>query len=228
MAGITIEGRDIAAMKTGPGRLRLALFGATGRTGSQVLAQALEAGHAVRALAREPAALGDRPGLTVVQGDVLDPAAVAETIRGADAVLSALGGGDVKNPGVTRAEGMRRIAAAMRALGVRRVVALAGAGILDAPEGGLRQDRPTFPAVFRPVSEQHRLAWEALRDSDLDWTMVCTGDLIEGPRDGQYRAELDRYPEGARNRIAMANVAEFMLRIAGSGAHLRRRVGLAG
>lgn len=107
----------------------IALFGATGRTGRRVLVRALAAGHEVRALVRDPAELGvahDR--LTVIPGDVLDPAAVARTIAGSDAVLSLFG--QVKgSPRTLQAEGTRAIVNAMRRHGVSRLVTLSGGGL---------------------------------------------------------------------------------------------------
>lgn len=202
----------------------IALFGATGRVGGRVLEYALAEGHTVRALARDPRKLAPRPGLEVVQGDVLDPAAVARVIAGADTVISGLGGAGVEEPGEAQSQGMRNIVAAMRAHGVRRVLGVAGGGILDSAKGGLRHDQPTFPAVFKKVSARHKEAWHAMRDGDVDWTMVATGDIVPGERTGTYRTLEDLLPEGAR-RISVEDVADFLLRELREGKHLRKRVG---
>ncbi len=69
--------------------MRLAVFGGTGRVGRRVLEDALAAGHAVRALVRDPARLTPRPGLVLVPGDVTDPDAVQRTVGDAAAVISA-------------------------------------------------------------------------------------------------------------------------------------------
>lgn len=211
----------------------LAVLGATGRTGRRVVEYALAAGHAVRALARVPAALADladlaRPGLTVVQGDATDPAALARLLDGADAVVSALGGGTTADPGTTRSAGVRAVAAALAARGTpgARVLVVAGGGILDAPGGGLRQDQPGFPAVFRAVSAEHRRAWDAVRDTGLAWTMVCTGDIVPGERTGRYRHLPDVMPEGGR-RISVEDLADFLLAELVADRYVRRRVGLA-
>jgi len=120
--------------------MRLSLFGATGRVGGRLLEYALAEGHTVRALVRDPAKLAPRPGLTVLAGDVLDSAAVRDTIAGTDAVLSGLGGAGLQDPGEAQSQGMRNIVAAMAAHGVTRVLGVAGGGILDSPHGGLRHD----------------------------------------------------------------------------------------
>ncbi|MDH5234858.1 MAG: SDR family oxidoreductase [Gemmatimonadota bacterium] len=205
--------------------MQLSLFGATGRVGTRLLEYALAEGHAVRALARDAGKLAPRHGLEVIVGDVLDPKAVASAIIGTDAMLSAIGGAGLADPGVAQSQGMRNIVAAMQTLGVRRLLAVAGSGILDAPGGGLRHDQPGFPEVFKAVSLRHMEAWHAMRDSDLDWTMVCTGDIEPGERTGVYRTRDEMLPQGART-ISVENVADFMLKEMTANAHLRRRVGL--
>ncbi len=200
----------------------------------------------MRALARRPDALSDLAGaagprLTVVPGDARDAAAVAHLVGGADAVVSALGGGTTADPGTTRSDGVRNVAAALAARPATaepgpRVLFVAGGGILDAAPGpddppgaapaGLRQDRPGFPAVFRLVSAEHRRAWEAVRDTPLAWTAVCTGDIVPGERTGAYRHAADVMPEGGR-RISVEDLADFLLAELRAGRYLRRRVGLA-
>ena len=72
--------------------MKLTLFGASGRTGLQVLDQALAAGHEVRAVVRDPASLPHyRSGLEVVVADVMDPAAIVDAVHDQDAVISAIG-----------------------------------------------------------------------------------------------------------------------------------------
>jgi putative NADH-flavin reductase len=221
------------------------VLGATGRTGRRVVEYALAEGRAVRALARDPAALDalSHPRLAVVAGDARDPAAVAEVVAGAAAVVSALGGGTTADPGTTRSDGVRHAAAALAAADAPggRLLLVAGGGILDAsapaatgdgaPVAGggarpLRQDAPTFPAVFRAVSAEHRRAWEAVRDTGLAWTAVCTGDIVPGARTGAYRHLPDVMPDGGR-RISVEDLADFLLAELRLGRYVRRRVGLA-
>ncbi|MBP7549937.1 MAG: SDR family oxidoreductase [Gemmatimonadaceae bacterium] len=202
----------------------IALFGATGRVGGRFLEYALADGHTVRALVRDAGKLEPRPGLEVVQGDVLDAPTVDAVIAGTDAVVSGLGGAGIADPGEAQSQGMRNIVAGMARHGVRRVLGVAGGGILDSVEGGLRHDQPSFPAVFKLVSERHKQAWHAMRDSGLDWTMIATGDIVPGERTGVYRTLEDFLPEGGR-RISVEDVADFLIRSLREGTHLRKRVG---
>ena len=204
--------------------MRIALFGSTGRVGTRVLEYAIQDGAAVRALARDASRIAPRAGLTVIQGDIHDLAKVREVITGCDAVLSGLGGAGVDDPGTAQSQGMRNIVQAMTELDVKRVLGVAGGGILDSANGGLRHDQPSFPAVFKKVSNKHKEAWHAMRDSALDWTMIATGDIVPGERTGVYRTLEDQLPDGGR-KISVEDVADFLLKALRDGMHIQKRVG---
>lgn len=204
--------------------MKIAVFGATGRVGGRFVEYGLAAGHSVCALVRDPAKIAPRPELEVLQGDVLNPADVQRTIQGCEAVVSGLGGAGVQDPGDAQSQGMRNIVATMRKLGVKRVLGVAGGGILDSTAGGLRHDQPSFPDVFRKVSLKHQEAWHAMRDGDVEWTMVATGDIVPGERTGSYRTREDYLPNGAQ-RISVEDVADFLLRALEQRLHVRKRVG---
>lgn len=204
--------------------MHLALFGSTGRVGSRVLEYAIAEGHSVRALARDASRIAARAGLTVIQGDIHDLDTVRNVISGCDAVISTLGGAGVEDPGTAQSQGVRNIVQAMSELGVKRVLGVAGGGILDSPNGGLRHDQPSFPAVFKKVSARHKEAWHAMRDSSLEWTMIATGDIVPGERSGVYRTLENQLPEGGR-RISVEDVADLLLKCLRDGLHVKQRVG---
>src|SRR3979411_2163046 len=100
--------------------MNLVVLGATGRTGSLVVEQALAAGHTVTALVRSPEKLATgNANLRVVTGQATETSAVASALEGADAVSSTLGG-----KGSVIADSTRAIVAAARETGVNRVVVL--------------------------------------------------------------------------------------------------------
>jgi uncharacterized protein len=206
--------------------MRLTIFGGTGRVGRRLLEYAARDGHSVRALVRDPATLPAGLGGQAVLGDVTDPAAVLRALEGSEVALSALGGGGLQDPGTALSVGMRNIAAGMKRLGMRRVLAVAGGGILDSPHGGLRSEQPTFPKVFLPTNREHRGTWDALKDSGLDWTLICCPDIIEGELTRTYRLAADLMPEGGK-KISVEDVAGFMLQQMTLTPYIRRRVGIA-
>ena len=100
--------------------MNLTVLGATGPTGTQLVEQALAAGHHVTALARSPEKLTiTNPNLHVVQGDATDRAAVSQAMKGADAVISTLGA-----KGSVIAASARAIVAVAKQEGPQRIVML--------------------------------------------------------------------------------------------------------
>jgi putative NADH-flavin reductase len=206
--------------------MKLAVFGGSGRVGRLVVSQALARGHQVSALVREAGGLPANSGVRCVGGDVTDPSAVEDVVRGSDAVLSSLGAPSLERPGTVLQDGMRTITGVMRRLGVRRIVAVAGSGVLDDPAGGLRHDQPGFPATFRAISAQHAGTWAALKESRLDWTLVCTPTQVSGRQPERVRALVDQLPAGGAE-IAVEDIAAFMVSQLGDTRFLARRIGLS-
>jgi putative NADH-flavin reductase len=189
--------------------MKVALFGATGGTGRQVLAQALEQGHQVTALVRDPAKLGERGSdVNVVQGDVLDQERVDACIGGADAVICVLGSHKNRDP--IEARGTVPILDAMQRLGVRRLIAVTSLGVGDStdqlPAPFRLFMKLTIGGIMQAKEEQERL----IRASGLDWTIVRPGGLTDGAKTGNYQSGTDKAIRAGR--ISRADVADFVLR----------------
>lgn len=201
--------------------MRLAVFGATGGTGQQVIRQALEAGHEVTALARRPEALpisDDR--LRVVAGDVLDPASAAGPVAEADAVVSTLGIGYSRKPTVVYSLGTSNIMDAMRAARVRRLVCLSTAGMDSSPGASLLVHALHALVLRRLLRHPYADMLEMerrLADSDLDWTVVRAARLTNGPRRGNYRTAVRR-SAGRGLSISRADLAACLLRCTGDSS----------
>lgn len=203
--------------------MHVAVFGASGRTGRPLVEQALRAGHTVSALVRDPSKLGlSHENLRIVRGDISDPERISEVIQGQDAVLIALGPGP-QSPPEMLTQGIRQIVAAMQQKGVRRVVAMSGAGI-DVPGDRKRLSDKLISRLVRLLNRRDVLAKEEqyhlFRESDLEWTLVRPPRLAEGPRTGTYHVDAHRL-EG-RPMLNRADVADFMVREAQEGRYLRQ------
>jgi len=208
--------------------LKLALFGATGPTGEELVAQALAADHELTVFARRPPAIAHRGRLRVVQGDATrDAAAVAEAVRGQDAVLSTLGVGNTLFPNALMQRSIANIVSAMQAASVKRIVLMSAFGV-----GASRRDAPLLPRLMyctflRAIFDDKEKAEERLRSSSLDWTIVYPVLLTNGARTGRYRAgerlELHGLPS-----ISRADVAHFMLAEIMSPRYVRKTVVLSG
>ncbi len=198
--------------------MNIALFGATGGTGREVLAQALAQGHAVRALARDPQRLPDAAGLTVVAGDVLDPGPVADCIAGTEAVVSALGTRMGSAP--VEAQGTRNMLTAMQAQGVRRLIVVTSMGVGDSAGQLSMLARVFMKLVLGKIMAAKEEQETLIRASGLDWTIVRPGGLTDGRRTGRYVEGLDKTIRAGQ--IARADVAEFVLRQLGDDRYLHQ------
>jgi putative NADH-flavin reductase len=206
--------------------MQLAILGGTGGIGGHALSWALDAGHPVRALARHPQALPQRTGLTVVHGDALDGAAVAETIAGADAVVSALGPRGAKAESLL-AGAAANVVAAMDKTGARRLacVSAAGAYIGGDPDTGWLI-KAVLPRVFAAQFADVREMENVIRDSGLEWTIVRPVRLVNGPGTGRYRVRPDFPPPHGRT-IARADVAHFIAAVLTEDAWLHEAPAVA-
>ncbi|WP_104814268.1 NAD(P)-dependent oxidoreductase [Kitasatospora sp. MMS16-BH015] len=220
--------------------MKLTVFAASGGVGRQLLDQALAAGHEVTAVVRDPAKLGPTTA-AVVAADLATagPAELRAAVAGADAVLSGLGPVSKAEAGVAW-RGTTAIVQAMRAAGVRRIVAVSAAPVGTVPTPG--RPRPgrdpgdgafmshlVYPVLKRVLREHYadvaRME-EVLRESGLDWTAVRPVQLNDRALTGGYRSALDRNLRHGRV-ISRADVAHAMLAALAQPETVGRTVGLA-
>jgi len=207
--------------------MKLLILGATGATGLQVVTQAVERGHTVTAFVRNMGPLerfGDR--ITVVRGNLLDPAQLTGVLPGQEAILSAFG---PRLP-ISKADAdlLQRFAVAltrgMQKTGVRRVVIESTAFLFrDAvfPPAHLF-GRLFFPGVVRDASEMENI----ISKSGLDWTLVRPPQLTNKPPTGKYRTKIGHLPPFGFN-ISRADVADFMVKAGENHASIQKIIGLA-
>ena len=203
--------------------MRIAIFGATGGTGRQIVAQALTDGHEVTAFARSPSTLAPRRGLTVVAGEIHESSAVERAIAGNDAVLCALGGRPWRRRERVCSTAVRTLIPLMEKHGLHRIVAIStfGAGTTRSQVGWLARTL-LFGLVLRSeVADKEAMETE-LSKTNLAWTVVRVGVLSDGPPRGTYRAADDGSIRGM-GKIARGDVAAFMLAQLKSEAWVRRR-----
>jgi putative NADH-flavin reductase len=203
--------------------MKIAVFGASGRTGRLLVEGALAQGHEVTAFARTPSKLGvTHENLRVVQGTIQEAQKVEEAVAGQDAVLVAL---SPEKPAFdTMTTAGRTVTAAMQKHGVKRLVGITGAGVPD-PE----HDRPKvfnhvisflLKTLSGKVLEDSVRFVEQVKASGLDWTIVRVPVLRDGPRTGSVRTGWVGVNTGAR--ITRADAADFMLRQLTETQHLRQ------
>ncbi len=195
-------------------RLRILVVGATGGTGRAIVRQALEMGHEVNAFVRNPARLGmEHPNLRVIQGDVLIYASLEPAMTGQDAVICALGHKRWFYPNRILSKGTGHILRAMQARAVPRFICESSLGIgSGVGRLGLIYTVFTIPLIL-PFLFWDKLRQEKLiQESDVDWVIVRPAGLTNGPARGRYRHGRNIGSFIWTNRIARADVADFMLK----------------
>lgn len=190
----------------------LAIFGATGGTGLEVVRQALEAGHSVRVLVRNASRMTiTHNKMRIVLGNVLDRQSCVKTILGSDGVLSCLGQRNLLRNLHVVSGGTKNIIDVMKQMGQHRLVVESayGAGESFALAGpGMKLVISTILAA--PYADK-KLMEPEVRGSGLDWTIVRPSMLTNGPQTGNYRVG-ENLRLAAGTRISRADVAQFMLR----------------
>jgi len=163
---------------------KIAIIGATGRAGSQLLEEALRRGHSVVAIARNTDKLAVRPGVTVKQVDALDANALEQAISGSDVVISAAHFATLPASAVI---------GPVKQAGVKRLLVVGGAGSLLLPGGGRVIDSEGFPAEYKTEASAGAAFLDVLRqEKDLDWTFLSPSALFDGTeRTGKFRLGQD-------------------------------------
>lgn len=208
--------------------MKLALIGASGFVGTAVLQEALNRGHQVTGIVRQPQKLPQHPALTAVAGDVYARDALAQHLAGHDAVIHAF------NPGWGQADirelfiqGTQAIYAATKQAGIRRLLVVGGAGSLYVAPGLQLIDTPHFPAEYKEGAEGARRALELIQDENtLDWSFISPPALLQpGERSGQFRLGGDQLLMNgeAPASISVADLAVAIVDELEQPQHMRQR-----
>lgn len=204
--------------------MNICLFGATGRVGRVILENILTNYHSVQVLVRDVKKLDmQAQHLTVNAGNVLNETDVAKNLYGTDVVISAL-----NTDGTTiLSESLPLIIKNMKEQKMKRIITIGTAGILQAR---------SVPNLYRFQSseskrkstrdaEEHLRAYLLLKDSGLDWTIVCPTYLPVGERIGYYRYEKDFLPDHPSS-ISIYDTGDFAFQQLFSDQFIGTRVGL--
>jgi putative NADH-flavin reductase len=194
--------------------MKIAVIGAAGRTGRQVVRQALDRGHEVVAVARSPEKLnvaGDR--LTVAAADVHDADALARAVVGADAIVTTYGAAAGREPTDVYSAGITNVLAAMDSGGIRRLAAI------SASPAGPRDEQPAaLRLLVLPILERffggayadlRRMEAVLARRDDLEWACLRPPRLLDRPATGAYR--LDPKPLPRSRSLTYPDLATALL-----------------
>ncbi len=206
---------------------KILIFGASGRVGQKLVEYSLEEKAKVRAFVRNPDKFQLKDtNVEIYVGDVKNYLQVEEALNEIDIVFSTLSGRSTKPDYSVLSIGIKNILEAMKKQSVTRILNVGGAGILDDEVYGLRRNSPTYPSIFLPVSEENLKVLSILKESNLDWTMICAPEMPKGERTGIYRTKINYLPKDGR-KISVEDVADFMLDICLNPNYYKTKVGIA-
>ncbi|WP_428154888.1 NAD(P)-dependent oxidoreductase [Brevundimonas sp.] len=197
--------------------MKVAVLGASGRAGSEITKELAARGHVVTAIARKPDTIPAADGVTPVSGDASDAAALAELIKGSDAVISAL---HFDVPAET-------VLTALKAAGVPRLLVTGGAASLEVAPGVRLIDTPEFPEEWKVFAQGGIVFLDTLRhETDIDWTFFSPAAVIEEtPRLGHFRTGTDQLvvDDKGESKIGFSDYAIAMVDELENPQHSRAR-----
>lgn len=194
---------------------KVAVIGATGFVGTQVVKELANRGYFVNALARNTSKIEESENVKAVTADIYNTAELSEILKGNDAVISTF------NPGWTNPnifedflKGAESIEKAVEESGVKRFITVGGAGSLYIAENLQLIDTPEFPAEIKPGAEAARQYLEMIKKNEnLDWTFFSPAIEMHqgtaGVRKGTYRTALENpvFDEEGRSVLSVEDVA---------------------
>jgi putative NADH-flavin reductase len=197
--------------------MNILIIGANGGIGRKAVEIALQAGHQVTAILRNPANLTlTHPSLVLVKGDILQPASFDGYLENQDAVISAIGvkgGFGADKPTTLYSRGNENLLQAMKKTGVARVYFISASAL---------EISPVLPFVVRLVAKyivqkllknmyaDLRLMEASVKASGLTWTIMRPPRLTDKPMTGHYRVGINKFLKNCLS-ISRADVAHFMI-----------------
>ena len=199
--------------------MNIVVFGATGKTGLEIVKQALEGGHEVTAFVRDPARLAiENINLNVITGDVFDPASVAQAIKGQDAAVCALGAGSDLKKTTVRTIGTINIISGMQQNNVKRLLVITAMGVGESWDTLSMFNKFFFATLLKSSRVDHEAQETVVKTSGLDWTIIRPSGLIDASRTGVY--DFGEDIPAKTSKIARADVADLILKELEQSRHI--------
>jgi Putative NADH-flavin reductase len=193
---------------------KVAVIGATGFVGKQVVNELSNRGYTVNAIARDSSKVEKKDNVTATSADVNNVEELAKVLEGSDAVINTFNAGWT-NPNLYDdfLNGSKNIEKAVEKSGVKRFITVGGAGSLFI-DGNQLVDGPDFPADIKPGATAARdYLNEIKKNETLDWTFFSPAIEMHpgtaGVRKGTYRTALENpvFNEEGRSILSVEDVA---------------------
>lgn len=188
------------------------VFGSTGRTGRQIIQQALNAGHIVTAVARNPSALAiNHVNLEIVKGDVFQPVTFEKAMEGHEGILSAIGINSTRRTTVY-SQGVLNMVKAMQKNEVRRIICVSASAVETSPKLSfpVRMLTKLLQQILKNMYGDLLKMEQVVKLTELNWTVVRPPRLTDKPVTGKYRFAINKWLPSCLS-ISRGDLAHFML-----------------
>ncbi len=211
--------------------MKIVIFGANGLTGNELVKQALENGHNVTALVRNPSSIEIKhENLKVKQANILSVNSFENTFKGADVIISTVGTGasikKARKATTIYSDGYKNIVLAMRKYGIKRFIALLSVGTVPDPNEAAIHRVMIRPMLKGTYDDMRRAESFLATCNDIDWIGIRPLRLNNKSKTGKYRTGIDFLPEKGVN-ISRADVADLMLKLMTSNDNIRKYITIA-
>jgi uncharacterized protein len=198
--------------------LKIAIIGATGNVGKRIAEEALNRGHQVTGIARTIDGIAARNNLSLKAGDTRNPEALAGILKGHNLVVSSIKSGDFDTDQLIKA---------VRLSGVKRYLAVGGAGSLEVRPGVTALDTGTLPDFVVPAARGAQDFLNLMRTiDDLDWTVLSPPfEFLPGKRTGKFRLGNDQviFDENGKSAVSFEDYAIALLDEIEEPRHIKKR-----
>ena len=205
--------------------MKILVIGAGGKTGGEVVKQALAAGHEVTAFVHK-ADEYNVENVRVVEGDATDGAAVEKAVVGQDAVLDTIGGKTPYKTTTLEASVAAAIIAAMKRNGVRRLVVTSMIGEGESKSNSTLFVRLLLFTFLRGADKDKAAMESAVKASGLDWIILRPAILSDDAATGNVKV-FDAETGEKAHKITRADLAAFMIKQLSNDQYLHKAVTIA-
>jgi putative NADH-flavin reductase len=195
--------------------MKIAVFGATGPTGLEIIQCALKESHTLKCLVRTPAKLDawkEDPNVIIVPGDARNPADISSCLDSCDSTIVCLGARPGSSDGgvCSNAQKLINDAILQQHRSIKRLVCVSSVGVRDS-----YNDLGFFQKIFVNTIIRAEIADKAIQEQHIEedlkqavkWSIVRPGGLTKGPFTGKYR--VGEHIGGSV--VSRADVAHFVV-----------------
>jgi len=205
--------------------MRIALFGATGKTGKVLLKKLLIKEYEVKALVRNPSKLENYYSkVSIIKGDILDPSSVDNTIKECDVIICVVG--HVKGtPNNMQLDGMKNIITSMSKNNIKKLITLTGAGVFT------KGDNPSFfdkimqlllkIISFSRFKDGANMVNE-IKETNLDWIVIRAPFITNEKAKNKFSIYNNLESNKPATRISREDLVDFILENITSKEYVRK------